>query len=353
MLYEEAVRPILDRHVPALPYAAALIGDGSDVLGFDTEQSTDHGWGPRLRLFVEATADASLASRLDRLLQSELPATIAGYPIDMAWSGVPDAPPEPAEGRRHRVEIHEPGAFFRRQLGRDVAGPLTPVDWLLMPQQALRSVTAGAVFHDGLHTLTALRTRLRYFPRDIWLYMMAAQWRRVAQEEAFMGRCAQVGDEIGSRLVAARLVDDLIDLAFLLERTYAPYRKWTGTALRRLALAETLEPALLAVLTAGTWPEREAAMVACWRLVAEAHNGLGVTQPLPVEATGYYERPFLVIHAEQFEEALLDAIDDPAVGALPRYLGSVDQMVDTSDLLSAPGRLGPLAALFAAPGQGL
>ncbi|TDC71161.1 HtaA domain-containing protein, partial [Streptomyces hainanensis] len=40
-LYEEAVRPLLDEHLPGLPYAAARIGPGSEVLGFDTARSAD------------------------------------------------------------------------------------------------------------------------------------------------------------------------------------------------------------------------------------------------------------------------------------------------------------------------
>lgn len=43
--YAEAVRPILDAHYPGLPHAAAHVG--SDVLGYDTEMSTDHFWGRR------------------------------------------------------------------------------------------------------------------------------------------------------------------------------------------------------------------------------------------------------------------------------------------------------------------
>lgn len=38
--YAEAVRPILDARFPNLAYAAALIGYGSDVLGYDTPRST-------------------------------------------------------------------------------------------------------------------------------------------------------------------------------------------------------------------------------------------------------------------------------------------------------------------------
>jgi len=42
--YAGAVRPVLDRAFPGLRYAAALLGAGSEVLGFDTARSTE----PRL-----------------------------------------------------------------------------------------------------------------------------------------------------------------------------------------------------------------------------------------------------------------------------------------------------------------
>ena len=32
---------------------------------------------------------------------------------------------------------------------------------------------------------------------ELWLYRLACQWKRISQEEAFMGRCADVGDELG------------------------------------------------------------------------------------------------------------------------------------------------------------
>jgi hypothetical protein len=47
VLYETSVKPILAHHFAGPPYSAALIGRGSEVLGFDTPQSMDHNWGPR------------------------------------------------------------------------------------------------------------------------------------------------------------------------------------------------------------------------------------------------------------------------------------------------------------------
>ena len=52
LFYTEAVRPLLDQECPGLAHSAALIGSGSEVLGFDSLRSTDHNWGPRLQIFL-------------------------------------------------------------------------------------------------------------------------------------------------------------------------------------------------------------------------------------------------------------------------------------------------------------
>ena len=48
-----------------------------------------------------------------------------------------------------------------------------------------------------------------------------------------------MGDELGSAVLGARLVESAMRLAFLMERTYAPYVKWFGTAFARLPAPET------------------------------------------------------------------------------------------------------------------
>ena len=57
--YEEAVRPLLAAYFAGVPYAAAHLGAGSDVLGFDTEMSQDHDWGPAVHIFLKEE-DAAL-----------------------------------------------------------------------------------------------------------------------------------------------------------------------------------------------------------------------------------------------------------------------------------------------------
>ncbi|WP_202870597.1 DUF4037 domain-containing protein [Kribbella sp. VKM Ac-2571] len=96
----------------------------------------------------------------------------------------------------------------------------------------------------GFDASQRVRDALAWYPDQIWRWTLACQWSRIAQEEAFVQRTHEVGDELGSRVVAARLVRDLMRLAMLQARTYAPYSKWLGTAFARLGHPDGLDVAL-------------------------------------------------------------------------------------------------------------
>src|SRR5215218_5944287 len=80
LFFEEAVRPALAAEFPALRYAAALLGAGSDVLGFDTEMSSDHEWGPRVDLFVGKEDYEHEGAAIEESLRQRLPHRFRGYP---------------------------------------------------------------------------------------------------------------------------------------------------------------------------------------------------------------------------------------------------------------------------------
>jgi hypothetical protein len=350
-LYREAVAPILERRFPGLAHGAGLLGSGSDALGFDDAQSMDHHWGPRLWLFLdEAAFTDGLGHGVSQLLGDELPFQVHGFPTHFeefnATTRTVFMAPTRQRPVRHMVFVTTARRFCQAYLRLDpLDRPLSAADWLSTPEQCLRTVTTGAVYHDGTGELARIRHALGWYPTDVWRYVLAAQWRRIAQEEAFVGRTGQVGDELGSRLVAARLVREVMHLGFLLARQYAPYSKWFGSAFSRLACAPELTPSLHAALAAAWWPERERALGTAYSAAAELQNRLRLTPPLPTEVSGFHERPFSVIHADRFVEALEAAIVDPAVRALPPRVGSISQWADATDVLSYPAwydRLRPL-----------
>ena len=77
--FEEAVRPILASSFPQLTYSAARVGSGSEVLGFDTERSPDHEWGPRLQLFLSEDDMSTSAESVTEALSERLPKEFLGW----------------------------------------------------------------------------------------------------------------------------------------------------------------------------------------------------------------------------------------------------------------------------------
>jgi hypothetical protein len=342
--YFEAVLPILEQRFPGLEHAAALLGSGSEVLGFDDDTSTDHHWGPRVQLFLR---DLAHAGELHEALANELPVEFAGYPTNFG-------PPENSGSRllvpvasnpvAHLVEIETVAGFMEEQLGFDPLVGVEIADWLVTPSQRLLSVTAGEVYADQLGGLTAARDAVAWYPDDVWLLVMAGHWRRISQLEHFMGRTGLRGDELGSRLITADLVDDLMRLAFLQERRWAPYPKWFGSAYSLLGRRE--ETALAAALRADSWTEREEALSDAYRLVATAHNELGVTEPLDPNVRQFYGRPFQVPDSNRFVDALRSAISDPDVRAIEHEAGAIDAVSDNTDVLTRPPLWRSLMALY-------
>ncbi|HLK25558.1 MAG TPA: DUF4037 domain-containing protein [Caulobacteraceae bacterium] len=351
--YVDLVRPWLAATAPGLPHAAALLGYGSELLGFDDPMSQDHNWGPRAQLFVDQAtfdtrADALVAASVDAM-----PATFLGHPIGMA--NRPHPPPHSAGARgdiRHGLEVWtlERALGFWTGLAPDE--PRDNLAWLGLAEQRLIAFTAGAVFHDDDGRLSAARRRLARFPRDVRLYKLAGQWRRLAEEQPFVGRAGLVGDERGSRLIAARLVRDLMRLAFLIEDRYAPYSKWFGTAFAALPSGGEIGPKLDAVLDASDWRARDRALAEAAFAVGVVQLARGVPGAIAPRLQPFHGRPFTVVNSEEMIAALIAAIEDPALKRLP-VIGGLDQVTGATPVIEAPARARrAMAALLDDPEPG-
>jgi Domain of unknown function (DUF4037) len=323
LFYEEAVRPILDATFPGVRHSAALLGRGSEVLGFDDEMSTDHDWRPRVLLFLLEDDCARLGEAIREALNLQLPPRFGNQPTDYA--------------------ILTLRGYVLEHLDFDIDGEIEARDWLTFPEQRLRMITAGAVYHDDVG-LQAVRDRLAYYPHDVWLYLLVAGWWRIHPEGNLVGRVGSVGDELGSALMGAGLVHELMRLCFLMERQYAPYSKWFGTAFSRLACATRLSPILSRSIGAQTWQDREDALMSAYGEVASMHNALHITAPVATEILQLWDRPFKVLWGD-FPGALAAQIQDPAVRHISEQwpVGGVDQF---RDLLWDPRRRRLLLRLF-------
>lgn len=335
--YESAARPVVERVLADNGYLVARLGSGSDVLGLDDDRSQDHDFGCRLTVLVDE-GHAPLLAELDRLLEEELPDEVAGWPTRFATSW--------DRRVRHKVDLHTVHDFAASRLGFDLRAPLTPVEWLCLTGQAVLEVTAGPVFHDSTSSYREVATTLKWYPSDIWRYVLAAGWTRLGQELPLIGRAGELGDELGSQVIAGRLCRDLIQLAFTVERTWAPYPKWSGGKLHRLPSGGRLAEVLAATLAARGWEERQRHLVEAVEEVAERHRTVGFDVPRPA-VVPFFDRPF-VMPTGEIAAALLRDIDDPDIRALP-CVGAIEQWCDNVDLLSYPQRRARASVIYETP----
>jgi hypothetical protein len=334
--YLDVVRPWLLAVVPDLPHAAGLIGYGSELLGLDDAMSRDHNWGPRVHLFLTRADFETHAERLVAEFALVAPPIFLGEPI--GWR---NRPHPPSSGREaigvlaHGLEVHTLEGTLERLLDLKAGEELTAITWLGFAEQRLLAFTAGALFHDDDGRLTAARRLLAYFPDDVWLYKIACQWRRISEEQAFVGRAGDVGDEIGSRVIAGRLVRDVMRMGFLLDRRYAPYSKWFGSAFGKLPSAHDLAPILERVLEAADWKTRESELAAAYLVLARRQLACGAGRSFEPVVRPYFERPFMTIDADAAIEATIAGIASAEIRALP-IIGSLDQVTDLTPLLEDP-----------------
>ena len=335
--HADVVGPLLARERPGLRYAAGRLGSGSDVLGYDDATSRDHDWGCRLTLLVDE-ADQAAVPGVDALLERELPESYRGLPVRFGVTWNP--------GVRHQVQVATVAGFAVSRLGVDPTRPLTAADWLVLDSQAVLEVTAGPVFADQTAALGPARAGLRWYPPDVERYVLAAGWQRIEQQLAMVGRTAGRGDELGSRLLTAQLAGDLVALAFLVSREWAPYAKWRGTAFAALPVARRLGGLIDAALAGTCWPDREAGLAGACEVLLAAQRERGL--PGPDQAiTMFWDRPFRTVDLA-IAAGLLAGITDPQVRRLPRGVGSAAQWIDSVDVLASPGRRAALRPVYQA-----
>jgi len=271
LFFEEAVAPLAERRLPGVRYTAGLLGDCSDVIGFDDAISRDHGWGPRCQLLLDAEHHAALLAAL----ASELPPRFRGYPTSYANLQMVEVAGPPI---RHWVGVATPERFLRDELGIAGVAGLGLDDWLALRSWKLLGVTAGALFRDDLD-FAAARRALAAYPDDVRVYLLAAEWVKILDEQAFPGRAGSRGDEAGAAILSARLAECLMRMGFHLERRYAPYSKWFGSGFARLPRCAAIGEAIARMVVAPDWEARDRAWSEALAATLALHVEEGLLAP--------------------------------------------------------------------------
>jgi hypothetical protein len=347
--FQEAAQPILMRHFPDLAYTAGLLGYGSDVLGYDDEVSTDHMWGPRFYLFLREE-DVAFRQEILEALSRELPPTFLGYSVHFSE-------PDPNDNGVRHAQVIEKGpvsplifletadSFLTDYLGCADFMHLTGADWLSFSEHKLLALQCGEFYEDKLGMAEKLR-RISAYPPDVQRYLIASQWSLIGEEQAFVKRASSRGDEIGSRLVCARIADRLMRLCCLYAGRFAPYSKWYGTAFAALDTDPAVKAAIAAALAAMDPLERENRLIEAQSLVGHIHNAAGFTEPVACEVVSYFGRDIRVIYADRLAAATKKTLSGTDLEGLP-LIGSLCQIGNLTELTEDPAYRQRIREFFA------
>jgi len=251
--FDEHVKPILKRNFPEefSQMAFGVWGLGSEALGLDDEYSRDHHWGLRIDVLMPAELFETKREAMLADLNAELPHSYQGHSLgEQAVTGA-GLNPESLEG------------FLARTIGLDHP-PETYEEWLSIPEEDIIHLINGEVWHDPSRRFSAIRDTLKdYYPEPVRLRRIAHWCRYYSGMGTYALKRAILRDnDYYAAIAFGKSIRRAVHLAFMLEKTYYPYDKWTMAFFAKLPrLYETMGPLVdEAVKPAATW-ERKLALL--------------------------------------------------------------------------------------------
>lgn len=213
--------------------AVGVCGSGSECFGFDDELSRDHDFEPGFCIFLpgEDVVDRKQAFALSRAY-SALPKEFDGAKRSLV---------APVGGRRRGVI--RTADFYSARIG-SASVPSTTEQWLSVPENSLAEAVNGEIYFDNYGEFTSIREAIKAMPEDVRLKKLAGCFITMAQSGQYnFERCTRHGEIAAAQLSINEFVQSALHAAFLLNRQYMPYYKWSFRALRQLPkLSELADP---------------------------------------------------------------------------------------------------------------
>lgn len=228
--FEAEGRPMFERLEAQYPelkgkLAAGLVGQGSECLGFDDEQSQDHDFGASFCIWLPQ----ELYERYGGICQEAYDA------LPSVFEGMPKR--QESQNGSGRVGALSIPAFFYGLIGREDA-PNSNLEWMFLPESRLSMAANGEVFLDECGEFSRIHERLRkFYPEDVRLKKIAARVAKMAQSGQYnYPRLSARGEWTGAFLALQEFVVNTCSLVHLLNRKYTPFYKWMHRSLQDAAV---------------------------------------------------------------------------------------------------------------------
>ena len=260
----------------------ALVGVGSECLGFDDEISEDHDFSSRCQLFLDDSDYKTYKSDLESSLK------IFCKDLESLTSNLKDV----------NIEIMPISNFYKYYTLFE-NGPKTESEYRKVPMDLLCVATNGKVFLDNLGKFSEIRNRLlNFYPEDIRLKKIAFQLNKMAQSGQYnYSRMIKRGDTVAANIAQGEFVKHYLEFVHLLNKKYMPFYKWSYRSACSLEILGNFTQENLKKLSEASIYEKESLIEEICLTVVNTLNELGLS---------HSKIDFLTYQAEEVRKNILN-----------------------------------------------
>lgn len=240
----------------------ALVGVGSECLGFDDKISEDHDFSSRCQLFLDDSDYKTYKSDLESSLK------IFCKDLEFMVSNLKDI----------NLEIMPISNFYKYYTLFE-NGPKTEFEYRKVPMDLLCVATNGKVFLDNLGKFSEIRNRLlNFYPEDIRLKKIAFQLNKMAQSGQYnYSRMIKRGDTVAANIAQGEFVKHYLEFVHLLNKKYMPFYKWSYRSACSLEILGNFTKENLKKLSEASIYEKESIIEEICSTVVNTLNELGLS----------------------------------------------------------------------------
>lgn len=223
--FHEVLLPILLREFPeeTAQTAFGVFGYGSEVLRLDDEYSSDHHWGLRVNALMPDALLGAHGKDILAAIDGALPDSFQGHSLRAGYAGI------------KALELTSLEGFLNQTIGID-RPPRSYAEWLHIPEEDIIHVINGEVWRDEAGRFSTIRTELNgYYPEPVRLRRIAHWCRYFSGMGTYaLHRAILRDNDYYATIAFGKAVRWGVQLAFMLEKRYYAYDKWTLAWLPRL-----------------------------------------------------------------------------------------------------------------------
>ena len=323
---DEVVMPLLKQHFVSetKQMAVGFFGYGSEVLRLDDAYSTDHHFGLRVNALLPEEIFAAKGKAIEDMLAQHLPQVWRERALREGYT------------RTKGVALQSIEYHLKSTIGV-TQPPKSNAEWLSIPEEDITHVIAGEVWHDPSGRFSSVRSALLdYYPEPVRIRRLAHWCRYFSGMGVYaLNRALLRNNLLYASTTFSRSLRWGVQMAFLLDRTYAPYDKWMtemfyrlprmGARLRHIVeeapqlstswerkldllnqMSDILDAAMVEDGLIAPHPEYKISATSGYRLLESAYAELIKKCPLDIKGTvPQWEQ----VHWESFHSSFVDGVN--------------------------------------------